>query len=308
MSMTARVAFVFPGQGSQRVGMLGTLPALSSTQALLDSAERLTGLPLRQIASEGPSEALAQTRAAQPLLYVAGLAWAEALERAGVTPSFVAGHSLGELAALALAGVFPASTGLELVAERARIMGEVAAATPGTMAAVLGMPRDVVADTIDTLSGVWLANDNSDGQAVISGTHEGVERAMQALHSAGARKIVPLDVAGPFHSPLMEPARQAFAEVLASVELAEAHIPVLQNTEPLPATDPETIRARLLAQITAPVRWRETLVELQNLGATVLVETGPGAVLTGLARRVSGLTAVSVETEGVDRVLEVVGR
>lgn len=308
MTMTARVAFVFPGQGSQRTGMLDTLPTLASTHALLDAAERLTGMPLRRIAADGPADVLAQTRAAQPLLYVAGLAWAEALARASVAPAFVAGHSLGELAALAVAGVFPASTGLELVAERARIMGEVAAATPGTMAAVLGVQRDVVADAVANVSGVWLANDNSDGQAVISGTHDGVERATQALHEAGARKIVPLEVAGPFHSPLMEPARQAFAEVLDSVQFTEARIPVLQNTEPSPATDPETIKARLRDQITAPVRWRETVAELQRLGVTVLAETGPGAVLTGLARRVSGLTAVSVETEGIERTLEVAER
>lgn len=305
--MPHSVAFVFPGQGSQRVGMLDALPLRSTTREALLAAESLVDLPLRHLAQEGPASALADTRAAQPLLYLTDLSWAWALEDAGVRPLMVAGHSLGELAALTFAGVLPLEAGVELVSARARIMAEVAAAVPGTMAAVLGMERAAVASLLENIGGVWIANDNSAGQAVISGTHDGVERATEALAAAGARKVVPLDVAGPFHCPLMAPARDAFAEVLATVEFREARFPVIQNTEPSPAVAPEVVRSRLADQITAPVRWRETMDVMVANGVSLSVEAGPGAVLTGLARRVEGLDAIAAETEGIGRVLEVVG-
>lgn len=303
--MTVSVAFVFPGQGSQRVGMLDALPAAPETGRLLDLAEELSGLPLRRLATDGPAAELSDTRAAQPLLFIADLAWAQAAGDA-VSPSFVAGHSLGELAALAFAGVFTPEIGIRLVCERGRIMSETATSVPGGMAAVLGMARDDVARLLEGASGVWIANDNSAAQAVISGTHGGIEWATEALLSAGARKVVQLDVAGPFHSPLMAPAAERFARVLETVEFADAHTPVLQNTDPTPSADAVVIRQRLLAQITAPVRWRETMDALIGHGTTVLVETGPGAVLAGLARRTEGLTALAVETDGIARVMEVV--
>jgi len=306
--MTDRLAFVFPGQGSQRVGMLDSLPLVSHLSDALIKAERLSGLPLRVLASEGPDSALADTRAAQPLLYLADLAWAYALESAEIRPEIVAGHSLGELAALTFADVISLEDGIGLVTERGRIMAEVARAVPGTMAAVLGMDRDMVASLVDEIDGVWIANDNSTGQAVISGTHNGISRATEALSSAGARRVVPLDVAGPFHSPLMAPARDAFAALLDTTQFSPARMPVLQNTRPEPATDPEVIRARLADQITAPVRWRETMDALVSGGITLAVEAGPGSVLTGIARRVEGLTGVSVETDGVGKVREVLER
>lgn len=304
--MPSAVALVFPGQGSQRVGMLSALPPVPWLAEALDAAEAAAGLPLRALAQEGPSAALADTRAAQPLLFLTDLAWAHALTAAGLEPRLAAGHSLGELAALAYAGVFSRETGIELVCARGKIMAEAAEAIPGTMAAVIGMERDLVASLLEEIDGVWMANDNSPGQAVVSGTHAGVERAMQALTEAGARRVVPLDVAGPFHSPLMQPARDAFAEVLAEVTFSDARVPLLQNTEPVPATDAATLKSRLADQITAPVRWRETMDSCQAAGIEVIVEAGPGAVLAGLARRIEGLTAVAVESDGTDRVLEVV--
>lgn len=303
--MTHRLAFVFPGQGSQRVGMLDSLPLVSHLSEALVEAERLSGLPLRALASEGPDSALADTRAAQPLLYLADLAWAYALESAEIRPELVAGHSLGELAALTFADVISLEDGVGLVTERGRIMAEAAHTVPGTMAAVLGMDRDLVASLVDEIDGVWIANDNSAGQAVISGTHDGIRRATEALSAAGARRVVPLDVAGPFHSPLMTQARDAFAAQLRATQFSPARIPVLQNTEPEPATDPEVIRARLADQITAPVRWRETMDAFLSEGITLAIEAGPGSVLTGITRRVEGLTGVSVETDGVRKVLEV---
>lgn len=299
------VAFVFPGQGSQRVGMLDALPAMPDTGRLLDLAEDLSGLALRSLVTDGPAVALSDTRAAQPLLFIADLMWARAAAEV-VDPSFVAGHSLGELAALAFAGVFTPEVGIKLVCERGRIMSEAASEAPGGMAAVLGMARDDVTRLIEGARGVWIANDNSAAQAVISGTHGGIEWATQALLAAGARKVVRLDVAGPFHSPLMEAAADRFARVLEGEAFADSRMPVIQNADPTPTSDAAVIRRRLLAQITAPVRWRETMGTLSEHGATILIEAGPGAVLTGLARRTEGLTAVAVDNEGIARVVEVV--
>ena len=306
MTVFTSCAFVFPGQGSQRVGMLRSLPDQTRILPLLESAETLTGFDLRAIAESGPDAALADTRAAQPLLYIADLAWACAVHDAGIRPSAVAGHSLGELAALTFAGALSAEDGLRLVCERARIMSEVAAVTPGTMAAVLGMDQALVADLIEGLPGVWVANDNGPGQVVISGTHEGVEGATHALTAAGARRVVPLPVAGPFHCPLMAPAAEAFASVLEAYDFVDTVVGVVQNTAPTLAHEGHEIRRRLAAQIPEPVRWTDTMDALVSSGVRVLVECGPGSVLTGLARRMDGLDGVSAETDGIEKVLEVV--
>ncbi len=300
------LAFAFPGQGSQRVGMLDPFSSDRDIARLLDAAEGLSGLDLRRVSAEGPDADLADTRAAQPLLYLADLAWARSLEALGIVPAVVAGHSLGEFAALAFAGVFSPEAGLELVVARSEIMAEVAAVTPGTMAAVLGMERDTIAGLLEGASGVWVANDNGPGQVVLSGTYAGIERASEALLGAGARKIVPLNVAGPFHSPLMAPARDAFAEVLASTSFQDARLPVLQNTLPQMTRDADTVKARLMEQIVSPVRWTETMAAFRSAGVSVVAETGPGAVLTGLAKRFGGFTVLSAEGDGAERVKEAV--
>jgi len=276
--------------------MLESVPELDSLQRLLDAAEALSGLELRTIGMLGQAEDLADTRVAQPLLYLADWAWGVTLLESGIVPDAVAGHSLGELAALAVAGVYSPEAGLELVVERSRLMATTAAATPGTMAAVLGLDGDAVAVAIAGIDGVWVANDNAPGQVVISGTHDGVGDASAALSEAGARRIVPLAVSGPFHSPLMKPAADAFSELLLGAEFADARFPVLQNTDPEPTTDAETIRERLIAQITSPVRWTETMQQLVAGGPITLIEAGPGAVLTGLAKRVDDATGIAVES------------
>ena len=301
--MTSRCAFVFPGQGSQRAGMLDAVPELDSLQRLMDAAEALSGLELRAIAALGAAEDLADTRVAQPLLFLADWAWGVTLLESGVVPDAVAGHSLGELAALAIAGVYSPEAGLELVVERSRLMSTTAAATPGTMAAVLGLDGAAVARAIDGIAGVWVANDNAPGQVVISGTHDGVDAATGALLDAGARRIVPLAVSGPFHSPLMKPAADAFAELLLGADFSDAGFPVLQNTDPAPTTDAETIRARLIAQITSPVRWTETMQHLVADGPVTLIESGPGAVLTGLAKRVDDVTGIAVESMPLEQLV-----
>ncbi|MDI6900434.1 MAG: ACP S-malonyltransferase [Anaerosomatales bacterium] len=299
-------ALVFPGQGSQRVGMLDRLPGLDSLDRLLDAAEGLSGLELATIASQGPDDALRDTRAAQPLLYLADWAWGATLLAAGLEPVALAGHSLGEYAALALAGVFSPEAGLELVIERSRLMAQAATEAPGAMAAVLGLDGSLVAESVAHLSGVWVANDNAPGQVIVSGTHAGLESAIAALHEAGARRIVTLDVAGAFHSPLMAEAAERFARTLEAAHFAPAAIPVVPNSDPTATTDPDVLKTRLAAQMVEPVRWTETMATLADLGAEVLVEAGPGSVLKGLARRVEGLDAYAVEDSGLELVVEVV--
>lgn len=302
--MTTRCAIVFPGQGSQRPGMLESVPELDSLDRLLDAAEALSGLELRSLALAGPAERLADTRVAQPLLYLADWAWGVTLLESGVKPFAVAGHSLGELAALAVAGVYSPEAGLELVVERGNLMARAAAANPGAMSAVLGMSGAQVADAVAGIDDVWVANDNAAGQVVISGQTAAIAAATDALTALGARKVVPLAVSGAFHSPMMKAAADAFADLLVGAEFDDAVIPVLQNTDPTPATDGDAIRERLIAQITSPVRWTETMTALVSDGPCTLIEAGPGNVLAGLAKRVEGISAVSVETSELEQIVE----
>ena len=305
--MSARVALVFPGQGSQRVGMLSDLACLDGAARLLDAAEAISDLPLRHVAEAGTPEQLADTRFAQPLLYLAD--WAAGVEAlaSGVTPEAVAGHSLGELAALAIAGVYSVEAGLELVVERSRLMAAVAAETPGGMIAVLGLDAAAIATALGGIDGVWVANDNSPGQTVVSGTSDGLAAATKALTGAGARRIVPLAVAGPFHSPLMQPAATRFADLLRAATFVDAVLPVFQNTAAAPAENADVIRQRLAGQIVSPVRWTETMQSLKAAGVTVLLECGPGAVLTGLAKRGDGLSAYAMEQTDIQDFRREVG-
>jgi [acyl-carrier-protein] S-malonyltransferase len=284
--------------------MLERVPSVPDIDRLLDAAEALSDLPLRETASGTDEAALSDTRVAQPLLYLADWAWGVTLLSEGLEPRALAGHSLGELAALAVAGCFSVEAGLELVVLRSRLMAEAAARQPGTMAAVLGLESDVVRSVVEDIPGAWVANDNAPGQVVISGTSAAIEDATRELSAAGARRVVPLAVSGAFHSPLMQNASDAFAEVLRDVPFRDPAYPVLQNVAPEPTRDAAVVRDRLAAQMAHPVRWTETMLALRDLGVDLLVEAGPGSVLTGLARRVDGITALAVETEGVSRVLE----
>jgi [acyl-carrier-protein] S-malonyltransferase len=306
--VSSGVALVFPGQGSQRHGMLDGLPQPDAVARLLDAADALSGLDLRAVAGFGTPEQLADTRAAQPLLYLADWAWGAEALAAGVAPVAVAGHSLGELAALAVAGAFSVEAGLELVVDRSRLMATQAAEAPGRMAAVLGLDSAAILRAIEGIHGVWVANDNAPGQVVISGTSVGIETATAALGEAGARRIVPLQVSGAFHSPLMGPAATAFAEVVRGAQFSDTTVPVYQNTDPTPTRDAGAIRERLIAQITSPVRWTETMRNLQADGVTTLLECGPGGVLAGLAKRVDGLRALTVEQDGIGIALSEEGQ
>lgn len=296
-------ALVFPGQGSQRVGMLDQLPEVDGLSRLIDAAEALSGIELRSLSAAGPAEDIAATRVAQPLLYLADWAWGKALLDGGVRPIALAGHSLGEYAALATAGVFSVEAGLELVVQRSELMARTAAETPGTMSAVIGLDGAVVAAAIEGVDDVWVANDNCPGQVVISGTPEAVSGVSEPLLAAGARRVIGLAVSGPFHSPLMAPAADAFADILADAHFSEARFPIVQNSEPSPATEATVLRDRLVRQMVSPVRWSETMAALSGLGASALVEAGPGEVLCGLAKRSEGLDAVSASAVGIDAVI-----
>jgi [acyl-carrier-protein] S-malonyltransferase len=289
--------------------MLDQIPDLESLDRLLDAAEALSDCDLRGAAA-GPAEGLTDTMVAQPLLYLTDWAWGRILLESGLQPDAVAGHSLGEFAALAIAGVFSPEAGLELVVERARIMSGVASARPGAMAAVLGLPADKCIDAVSAagIEDLWIANDNSPTQIVVSGASESVEAAREVLSEAGARRVVPLAVSGAFHSPMMQPAADAFAEILGGAEFGDASIPVYQNTDPTPETDGSAIRERLIRQMSSPVRWTETMSALTADGPVVLVESGPGSVLCGLAKRVDGITAVAVEEVSLETIVEEVAR
>ncbi len=302
--MPRRTMVVFPGQGSQRQGMLESLPETDALGRLLDAAEALTGLELRTIAALAEESELSDTRVAQPLLYLADWAWGSALLDSGLEPDGVAGHSLGELAALAVAGVYSVEAGLELVVERSRLMATHTVSHGHGMAAVIGLDASVVAETIDHIPSVWLANDNSPGQVVISGEVDSVNEAASLLTDAGARRIVPLKVSGAFHTPLMEPAALAFADILRGADFQDARYAVYQNVDPTPTRDSDVIRARLMRQMSSTVRWTETMYAMRSEGSVRLIEAGPGSVLTGLAKRVDGIDAVSVDAVGIEAALE----
>jgi [acyl-carrier-protein] S-malonyltransferase len=283
--------------------MLAGSPQSPELSRLVDLATTLSGIDLRAVASSGSPEALTDTRHAQPLLYLTDWAWGCAALAAGVSPSAVAGHSLGEFAALALAGAFTMETGLELVVERSRLMAHAAAETPGGMSAVLGLDAADIETVTGPIPGVWIANDNAPGQVVISGTLEGIAAATEGLAAAGARRIVALNVAGPFHTVLMQPAADAFARLLAGVDLADTNVPVYSNTDPQGTRDGATLKSRLSVQITEPVRWTETMRALVADGHGVVLECGTGTILTGLAKRVDGLTAYAVEQDGIAAIM-----
>lgn len=284
--------------------MLEQIPENEALDRLLDAAEALAALDLCAVATDGPDDRLADTRYAQPLLYLTDWAWGVALLESGVEPAAVAGHSLGEFAALAIAGVFSVEAGLELVVERSRMMATVAAANPGAMAAVLGMDSMEIAPVISHIEGAWIANDNAPGQVVISGTKASIDEASSALASAGARRIVPLKVAGAFHSPLMETARARFADILAAADFNDAYYPIYQNTDPSAETDASRIRERLMRQIVEPVRWTEVMQAMVADGISLVLEAGPGNVLTGLTRKVEGLQGLAAESVGIEQILE----
>lgn len=279
-------SFVFPGQGSQFSGMGKDLYERSHQAArLMESAAGILGFDILPIMFEGTEEALRSTRVTQPAIYIHSVAQALCgeLER----PDMAAGHSLGEFSALAAAGVFCFEEGLRLVQARAEEMQKCCEKTPGTMAAVIGLAAETVERICAETEGVVVpANYNCPGQIVISGEKAAVERAIPAMKAAGARRALPLNVGGAFHSPLMKSAREALAVAIDAIPFRAPAFPVYQNVSAKAETNPERIKANLLLQLTSPVRWTACVEAMAADGAVDFVEVGPGEVLGGLIRRI----------------------
>lgn len=275
-------------------------------RTLFAQADEILGFPLSRTCFEGPLETLSQTAITQPAIYVHSVAAARLLADRGITPDVVAGHSLGEYSALTVAGVIDFAAGLALVRERGRLMQEAGRLRPGKMAAVLGLDDAVVLSLCAEIGGgVVPANLNAPGQVVLSGEAAAVERAAAAAQRAGARRVIELPVSGAFHSPLMASAAQALAKLLAGTRFAPPSVPVVANVTAAPEADPQVLRRLLVTQMTAPVRWTESVLALAGLGVRRALEVGPGAVLKGLVRRIARdleVTTVGTadEIEGVD--------
>ena len=286
-------AFLFPGQGSQFVGMGRELVDREPVaRALFDEADSRLGFPLSRICFEGPEEALTDTVVQQPALFTTSLAaWAVLSERGQADAAYLAGHSLGEFSALAAAGALRFADGLALVRRRGELMKLAGERQPGGMAAILGLDAAPVAELCATAAAetgryVGVANDNCPGQVVITGGETALARAMTLLGQAGARKVVRLPISIAAHSPLMDSVGGEFAAAVRAAPLVTARIPVVANVTARPITTPDEIRAELTAQLTAPVRWTESVRHLGALGVDAYVEVGPGDVLLGLVKRI----------------------
>ena len=286
----AGVAFLFPGQASQAVGMASDLyDEYASVRDRFDEAEEFLGIPLTEICFRGPMEKLSQTAVTQPAVYVHSVAAAEVLMAEGLEPVCAAGHSLGEYSALAVAGAFGFRQGLELVQERGRLMQEAGKRQAGKMAAVIGLEDADVADLCSEVGAdgaVVPANFNAPGQVVVSGEAPAVEEFAAAAREAGAKRVVELQVSGAFHSRLMATAAQGMSPLIRDIEIQSPRVPVITNVKAAPATDAEDLREQLISQITRPVRWTESVRAIVEMGVRAAAEVGPGGVLRGLARRI----------------------
>ncbi len=280
-------AYVFPGQGAQFVGMGRDLyESNAEAKALFEKANEVLGFRITDIMFSGTDEELKQTNVTQPAVFLHSVVLAKAL---GVKPDGVAGHSLGEFSALVVAGVLSFEDGLKLVAKRAAAMQAACEAVPGTMAAVLALTDEQVEQVCEATEGVVVAaNYNCPGQLVISGAIEAVEAACEAAKAAGARRALRLPVGGAFHSPLMAPAREELAKAIADAPFAAPSCPIYQNVDAKPYTDAAAIKENLIAQLTAPVRWTQIVNNMVANGYANFTELGPGAVLQGLIKKVSG--------------------
>jgi len=288
-----KTAWVFPGQGSQTVGMGVDLNDIPAAKTKLEIAEQILGWSVLEIC-QGDEETLARTLYTQPCLYVIESILAQLLVDKIGLPQLVAGHSLGEYVALFVAGVFDFESGLRLVKKRSELMD---AAAGGKMAALMKFDRQQLEKVIAETSDVVLANDNSSAQVVISGTPKAVEAALAQIK---AKRAVVLNVSGAFHSPLMQSASEQFQRELASVSFKNAKIPVLSNVEPIATTDAEQLQQRLIQQMTGSVRWREIMLQLPEEEITRAIEVGPGKVLSGLIKR----TCSNIELHNIGSVEE----
>src|SRR3954449_8466746 len=302
------LAFTFPGQGSQRPGM-GRPWAEHESWELVGEASEIAGRDLGALLLDADAEELRDTRNAQLTTFVSSLMVVDAVERLGIEPAYCAGHSLGEYTALVATGALSFDEGVRLVAERADAMHDAGVENPGTMAAVLGLDDDKVEVACRLADGeVWVANFNAPGQVVIAGSAEGVTHATEHARQLGAKKVMPLPVAGAFHTPYMTPARDRLRKAIAEAAPRDTEVPVVSNVDGLPHDHGTEWTSLLSAQLSSPVRWKHCLLALAGAGTTDFAELGPGGVLTGMAKRtVTGARAVSLAVpDDLDRLLELV--
>lgn len=278
-------ALVFPGQGSQSAGMGKDLLVLDAARSIFEAADRALGAPLSQIMFEGPKEVLDDTVNTQPALFAMCAAVLACLPAQQV--AFVAGHSLGEYAALYAAGALSFDDGIRLVRERGRLMKAAGASSPGGMAAIIGLDDAAVNELCAAAGGVQVANFNSPGQVVISGTREGVAAAMQAAKARKAKLVTALDVSIAAHSALMQPAVADFRRAVDATPFGEARTPVVANITAQPLAGVDAIRAELVGQLTASVQWTRSIEYMAAQGVDTFIEIGPGKVLTGLNKRIA---------------------
>lgn len=280
-------AYIFPGQGSQFTGMAkDSYESNPKAKAILDQANDILGFKITDIMFSGTADELKQTKVTQPAIFIHSVALALASDN--FQPNMVAGHSLGEFSALVANKSLSYEDALSLVYKRALAMQRACEINPSTMAAILGLDDHIVEEVCASIDEVVVAaNYNCPGQLVISGSNKGIEIACEKLKAAGAKRALPLPVGGAFHSPLMEPAREELAAAIESTTFSTPICPVYQNVNALPATEVNTIKKNLIAQLTAPVRWTQSVQHMVKDGATTFIECGPGKVLQGLVKKIA---------------------
>ncbi len=291
MSDTKKVAYVFPGQGAQTVGMGKDLyDSFDSIKKLFKQADDAVGFPLSRICFEGPEEELRKTSNAQPALVAVSIACLKAAQEVAgknlTTPTFMAGHSLGEYTALAAADAIDFGTAVYLAKERGRLMYEAGLKRPGSMMAMMGIEETALAE-ICQQTGTVIANFNSPGQLVISGASENITKAAELAKAKGGVRVIPLQVSGAFHSPLMQPAVDGMTQVLAKVMFKDPAVPIIANVTAQPLTNANQFKDELLKQLCSGVQWQRSVEYMLKEGAIKFIEIGPGKVLAGLIKRIN---------------------
>lgn len=303
--MSAWAAYVFPGQASQKVGMgLSVYEQYAPAREVFDEADSVLGFPLSRLCFEGPPDELTKTVNVQPALVATSMACLRAAQEALgsklPTPALVAGHSLGEYTALAAAGALDFADALRLVRERGRLMYEAGLRSPGSMMAVIAFDREPLQEVCNE-AGVEISNINAPGQLVISGAVDKLEKAAELAKERGARRLIPLNVSGAFHSALMEPVLSEFADFMQSFTFKTPTVPVVSNVTAQPLTDERSIREELLSQLRHCIQWQASIEYMNKNGITTYYEIGPGTVLTGLIKRISP-DAITINLSGTDDI------